>query len=129
MILHLENLEVEEQKLQFFPKMQMSCTKKVIPDAEGKHWYTRDEHGVVHRFGNSNDGKVIRYQPQLWQAFESEVLEAHPDALILSGDLSLNGEKANHLEFAEKLRKIKDAGIPVYVIPGNHDINKPNAGE
>ena len=78
---------------------------------------------------NSSDGKVIRYQPQLWQAFESEVLEAHPDALILSGDLSLNGEKANHLEFAEKLRKIKDAGIPVYVIPGNHDINKPNAGE
>lgn len=78
---------------------------------------------------NSSDGKVIRYQPQLWQAFESEVLEAHPDALILSGDLSLNGEKANHLEFAEKLRKIKDAGIPVYVIPGNHDINKPNSGE
>ena len=78
---------------------------------------------------NSSDGKEIRYQPQLWQAFESEVLEAHPDALILSGDLSLNGEKANHLEFAEKLRKIKDAGIPVYVIPGNHDINKPNAGE
>ena len=58
MILHLEPLEVEEQKLQFFPKMQMSCTKKVIPDAEGKHWYTRDEHGVVHRFGNSNDVKV-----------------------------------------------------------------------
>ena len=28
MILHLENLEVEEQKLQFFPKMQRSCTKK-----------------------------------------------------------------------------------------------------
>ena len=53
---------------------------------------------------NSNDGKVIRYQPQLWQAFKSEVLAANPDALILSGDLSLNGEKANHLEFAEKLR-------------------------
>jgi 3',5'-cyclic AMP phosphodiesterase CpdA len=41
---------------------------------------------------------VIRYQPQLWQAFKSEVLAANPDALILSGDLSLNGEKANHLE-------------------------------
>ena len=32
--------------------------KKSIPDAEGKHWYMRDEHGVVHRFGNSNDGRV-----------------------------------------------------------------------
>ena len=78
---------------------------------------------------NSNDGKVIRYQPQLWQAFKSEVLAANPDALILSGDLSLNGEKANHLEFSEKLREIEEAGVPVYVIPGNHDINKPDAGE
>ena len=52
---------------------------------------------------NSNDGKVIRYQPQLWQAFKSEVLAANPDALILSGDLSLNGEKANHLEFSSPL--------------------------
>ena len=71
---------------------------------------------------NSNDGKVIRYQPQLWQAFKSEVLAANPDALILSGDLSLNGEKANHLEFSEKLHEIEEAGVPVYVIPGNHDI-------
>ena len=78
---------------------------------------------------NSNDGKVIRYQPQLWQAFKSEVLAANPDALILSGDLSLNGEKANHLEFSEKLHEIEEAGVPVYVIPGNHDINKPDAGE
>lgn len=60
---------------------------------------------------NSNDGKVIRYQPQLWQAFKSEVLAANPDALILSGDLSLNGEKANHLEFSEKLHEIEEAGV------------------
>ena len=31
---------------------------------------------------NSSDGKVIRYQPQLWQAVKSEVLAANPDALI-----------------------------------------------
>ena len=72
---------------------------------------------------------MIRYQPQLWQAFKSEVLAANPGALILSGDLSLNGEKANHLEFSEKLHEIEEAGVPVYVIPGNHDINKPDAGE
>ncbi len=56
---------------------------------------------------NSNDGKVIRYQPQLWQAFKSEVLAANPDALILSGDLSLNGEKANHLEFPKSSMRSK----------------------
>ena len=32
--------------------------KKSIPDAAGEHWYTRDDYGVVRRFGNSNDGRV-----------------------------------------------------------------------
>jgi RHS repeat-associated protein len=32
--------------------------RHAIPDAEGKHWYAVDASGVVHRFGNSNDGKV-----------------------------------------------------------------------
>ena len=31
------------------------------------------------------------------------------------------------MELAEKLAKIEDAGIPVLVIPGNHDINNNSA--
>ncbi len=90
---------------------------------------TTDYGAAFERLVNNSDGKVIYYQTQLWQAFQEEVFAAQPDALILSGDLSLNGEKINHQEFAEKLREIEAAGVPVYVIPGNHDINKPDAGE
>ena len=43
----------------------------------------------------------------------------------MSGDLSQNGEKANHEALAEKLERVQAAGIPVLVIPGNHDINHP----
>ena len=50
-----------------------------------------------------------------------------PTALVLSGDITMNGEKINHKELAEKLHKVQDAGIPVLIIPGNHDINNPNA--
>ncbi|WP_232533577.1 RHS repeat-associated core domain-containing protein [Salmonella enterica] len=32
--------------------------KHAIPDAEGKHWYAMDKDGVIHRYGNSNDGKA-----------------------------------------------------------------------
>ena len=76
---------------------------------------------------DNGDGKVVRYMTQIWQAFSEEVISAHPDALVLSGDLTLNGEKVNHQEFASHLSKIEAAGIPVLVIPGNHDINNPPA--
>ena len=47
--------------------------------------------------------------------------------ILLSGDLTLNGERASHEELASLLEKLDKEGIPVLVIPGNHDINNPNA--
>ena len=73
------------------------------------------------------DGKVTNYIWEITDAFISEVLNERPDGVILSGDLSLNGEKASHQELAERLRRITDEGIPVLVIPGNHDINNVGA--
>lgn len=74
-----------------------------------------------------DDGKVLRYTPQLMDAFFQEVLEYRPDALILSGDLTVNGEKVSHQELAQKLAALQEQGVQVLVIPGNHDINNPNA--
>lgn len=78
-------------------------------------------------FIDNGDGKVVMYMTQIWKAFAEEVIAARPDALILSGDLTVNGERANHEELAACLGEIEAAGIPVLVIPGNHDINNPNA--
>ncbi len=76
---------------------------------------------------DNGDGKVVRYMPQIWQAFAEEVIAARPDVLVLSGDLTLNGEKVNHRELTDHLARIEAAGIPVLAIPGNHDINNPYA--
>ncbi len=76
---------------------------------------------------DNGDGKVVRYMPQIWQAFADEVVAAAPDALVLCGDLTLNGEKVNHEELASLLAQIEEAGVQVLVIPGNHDINNPYA--
>lgn len=70
------------------------------------------------------DGKLVHYIPEITDAFISEVIEKKPQALILAGDLTLNGAKVSHSELAAKLMQVKNAGIDVLVIPGNHDIDK-----
>lgn len=69
------------------------------------------------------DGKVITYIPQIMSALVETAIQQKPDALILSGDLTLEGEYLSHQELAGILSAIEQNGIPVLVIPGNHDIN------
>ena len=78
-------------------------------------------------FVRNDDGKVVEYVDSITDAFLAETAEKQPDALILSGDLTQNGEKVNHEELAKKLRLLESQGVPVVVIPGNHDINHPSA--
>ena len=75
------------------------------------------------RVVEEGDGRQLNYIRPITDAFLAEVVKDKPDALILTGDLSFNGEKASHEELAEKLNKVVEAGVPVYVLPGNHDVN------
>lgn len=70
------------------------------------------------------DGKVVHYITDITDAFIAEVIEKKPQALILAGDLTLNGAIVSHTELANKLAAVKNAGIDVLVIPGNHDFDK-----
>ena len=74
-----------------------------------------------------DDGKPSQYSEEMTDALLAEAARKRPDALILSGDLTHNGERQNHLELAEKLRKLQEEGATVLVIPGNHDIQNPIA--
>ncbi len=69
------------------------------------------------------DGKVTAYTAPLTDAFISEVIAQRPECLILCGDLTFNGARLSHVRLAKKLNAVYEAGIPVYVIPGNHDVN------
>ena len=73
------------------------------------------------------DGKALAYSEELVEAFVEQVIHRQPDMLILSGDLTLNGELASHQSLAAKLERIRAAGIPVLVMPGNHDLNNRGA--
>ena len=71
----------------------------------------------------AGDGKITQYSDELMEALLSEVVEQAPDALIVTGDLTFNGERASHEALARWFERIEARGIPVWVIPGNHDIN------
>ncbi len=73
------------------------------------------------------DGKVMLYIDELVRAFAFQIAEEKPDALILSGDLTFNGETVSHEALARILSEIEAAGVPVYVMPGNHDMNSSMA--
>ena len=76
---------------------------------------------------NDADGKVMLYIDELVRAFTDQIAAERPDALVLSGDLTFNGETLSHEALAAVLAGVEDAGVPVYVMPGNHDMNSSMA--
>ena len=69
------------------------------------------------------DGKVMPRIDGLVRAFARQICREKPAALILSGDLSFNGARESHEALAGILSEIEAGGVPVYVMPGNHDLD------
>lgn len=86
------------------------------------------DHGpYFQRLIQNGDGKAMDRVEEITDAFVAQVVADRPDALILSGDLTFNGARMSHTALAEKLRQVTDAGVPVFVLPGNHDLENPMA--
>ena len=82
------------------------------------------DHGsAFEKYITNSDGKTMEYSEELVDAFLSEVIAEKPHVLVLTGDLTYNGEKQSHVDLSRKLQAVEDAGIQVCVIPGNHDMN------
>ncbi|MDD6311106.1 MAG: metallophosphoesterase, partial [Firmicutes bacterium] len=77
----------------------------------------------------SNDGKILERSEELTDEFIRAVINQNPEILILTGDISFNGDERDHMAIADKLRSIEEAGIDVIVTPGNHDITPDFNGE
>jgi len=73
------------------------------------------------------DRKLLVESEELLDFAVEELLRADIQFVLISGDLTKDGETLNHERLAEKLQKLVDSGIQVYVTPGNHDVNNFNA--
>ena len=75
----------------------------------------------------NNDRKLIDYSQEVFDYLVDKFKTDKPDLLLISGDLTKDGEKVSHQYVVNGLNELKAAGVKVYVIPGNHDIGNGNA--
>jgi 3',5'-cyclic AMP phosphodiesterase CpdA len=73
------------------------------------------------------DPKLIKESRAILEAALARIGEEHVQFLIITGDLTKDGEVADHVLMAQHLRKLEQQGVQVFVVPGNHDINNPYA--
>ncbi|WP_461246896.1 metallophosphoesterase family protein [Treponema sp. R6D11] len=75
----------------------------------------------------NSDRKLLLDSQDLLDYAINEIIESKVNFVLVCGDLTKDGELINHNVVARKLKKLTSAGIAVYVVPGNHDINNPDA--
>lgn len=73
------------------------------------------------------DPKLLEYSDPILRKVISQLKREKPDIVLIPGDLTKDGEKVCHEAVAGMLQQLTDCGIKVFVIPGNHDINNPEA--
>ncbi len=71
--------------------------------------------------------KMFAESNAILQSTINEINKENVSIVLITGDLTKDGALISHQKFAEHLKKLETSGAKVYVIPGNHDINNPNA--
>lgn len=75
----------------------------------------------------ASDRKLIVESSAILKSVLASVETEKPDVLLISGDLTKDGEKIDHEALAAMFKTLSEKGIKVLVIPGNHDVNNPAA--
>ncbi len=72
--------------------------------------------------------KLFNESEAIFDQEMARVLKEKPDVLLLSGDLTKDGELESHKSVASKLEALKKKlpNLKIYVTPGNHDIRNKN---
>ena len=69
------------------------------------------------------DPKMLAESGSIIDSALNMIKKDKPDLVLISGDLTKDGEKLGHKNMAEKLQTIEDeTNAEVFVINGNHDI-------
>ena len=75
----------------------------------------------------NRDRKMLRESAEILETLVGDIIEQKPDLVLVTGDLTKDGERLSHHLVAGQLQRLVDQGIQVLVVPGNHDINNPDA--
>ncbi|MBR3552671.1 MAG: metallophosphoesterase [Clostridia bacterium] len=82
-------------------------------------------HGKYYDLKAAMDQKCMKESVRIIEAaFDELVADKAVDTVIISGDVTFDGEKASHDLLLPLLQKMKDAGKRVYVMTATHDYAK-----
>lgn len=73
------------------------------------------------------DSKMVAQSDDIMSAVVDSIIALKPRLVLLTGDLTHNGERASHERMVWHLDRLAAQGINSLVIPGNHDCNNPYA--
>jgi hypothetical protein len=73
------------------------------------------------------DPKLLKESEAILESALESIEQQGVQFLLISGDLTKDGELADHVLMAQHLAKLEQHGIQAYVVPGNHDVNNPEA--
>lgn len=77
----------------------------------------------------NSDRKLLKESSAILNEMFERVRADKPDILLVSGDLTKDGEQECHAALAKQLQQLQQdiPGLKIYVINGNHDIRNYNA--
>lgn len=75
----------------------------------------------------AQDPKLIALSDPIFRQAIAELKKAKPDVVLIPGDLTKDGEMVSHEAVIGLLKELIDLNIKVFVVPGNHDVNNPEA--
>ena len=73
------------------------------------------------------ESKMMAMSDEIMATLTDSIIDLDPAIVMVTGDLTHNGERLSHERMAWHLNRLKQKGIQPLVIPGNHDCNNPNA--
>ena len=73
------------------------------------------------------DPKLLAESGAILQQILHKLVNEKPDLVLISGDLTKDGELVSHKSLLKQLQILDLNHIKVLVVPGNHDINNPDA--
>ncbi|WP_163318201.1 metallophosphoesterase [Dysgonomonas sp. 520] len=82
--------------------------------------------GNAIRSYSESSGRSVNYVPEILDQVLSDLEIEDLDVLLIPGDLTKDGEKQSLTDLSAKLDRLRNKGVRIFAVPGNHDINVPN---
>ena len=105
----------------------LASEKKLMVISEPAVLAPTNKGGKAYELSRGLTASLFLESSEIVKAIVDSALTYRPVALLIAGGLTKNGEKEGHELLATLLKPLTDAGIKVCVVPGEQDIDNPDA--